>query len=61
VTIDGHPPGASHGLDIDADGYGTIREQRLYQLVRQPGAITDRTVEIEFIDAGAELYSFTFG
>jgi thiol-disulfide isomerase/thioredoxin len=61
VTVDGKSPAAAHGIDVDAEGYGTIREQRLHQLVRQPGAIIDRTVEIEFIDSGAELYSFTFG
>src|SRR5262249_4937639 len=50
VTIDGAPPGNSHGADIDADGRGTVSGQRLYQLVRQGGAISDRTFEIEFLD-----------
>lgn len=61
VRIDGEPPTASHGVDVDADGNGTIVEQRLYQLVRQPAPIEDREIEIEFLDAGAELFSFTFG
>jgi thiol-disulfide isomerase/thioredoxin len=61
VLLDGQPPGAAHGGDIDDQGYGTVTEQRLYQLVRQPGAVTDRTVDIEFLDAGVEAYVFTFG
>jgi thiol-disulfide isomerase/thioredoxin len=61
LLIDGQPPGAAHGADIDEAGYGTIVEQRLYQLIRQPAPIVDRTLEIEFLDAGAELFSFTFG
>jgi len=61
VTIDGQPPGAAHGLDVDEDGSGTVREQRLYQLVRQPKPIVDRTFAIDFRDAGVEALSFTFG
>jgi thiol-disulfide isomerase/thioredoxin len=61
VLLDGKPPGASHGLDVDQDGVGTLREQRMYQLVRQPGAIGDRLFEIEFLDPGAAAFSFTFG
>jgi thiol-disulfide isomerase/thioredoxin len=61
VTIDGQPPGAAHGLDVDEDGNGTVREQRLYQLVRQPKPIVDRTFAIDFRDAGVEALSFTFG
>jgi thiol-disulfide isomerase/thioredoxin len=61
VRIDGVPPGAAHGLDIDAEGNGTLKEHRLYQLIRQPGAIKDRQFEIEFLDPGAEAFSFTFG
>ncbi|MDR5741273.1 cytochrome c biogenesis protein DipZ [Caballeronia sp. LZ016] len=61
VTIDGKPPGASHGADIDADGNGTVTAARLYQLVRQSGPIVDRTFGIEFLDAGARAYAFTFG
>jgi thiol-disulfide isomerase/thioredoxin len=61
VTMDGQPPGAAHGLDVDDGGNGTVVEQRLYQLIRQPGPIADRRFEIEFIDPGVEAFSFTFG
>jgi hypothetical protein len=61
VTLDGKPPGAAHGLDIDAAGFGSLSERRLYQLVRQSDAIADRVFEIEFFGAGAEAYAFTFG
>jgi hypothetical protein len=61
VTIDGRPPGPAHGLDVDEDGNGTLNEPRLYQLIRQPRPIVDRLFEIEFLDAGADAYSFTFG
>jgi len=61
VTMDGQPPGPAHGLDVDDGGTGTVVEQRLYQLIRQPGAIADRRFEIEFLDPGVEVFSFTFG
>jgi cytochrome c biogenesis protein CcdA/thiol-disulfide isomerase/thioredoxin len=61
VTLDGKAPGADHGTDIDADGYGTVTEDRLYQLVRQQGAIQERTFRIEFLTPGVQAYSFTFG
>jgi thiol-disulfide isomerase/thioredoxin len=61
VLIDGQPPGAAHGADVDDQGTGTVAEQRLHQLIRQPGAITDRTFEITFLDPGIQAYSFTFG
>ena len=61
VLVDGEPPGDAHGLDIDADGRGTLAQQRLYQLIREPGAITERTFEITFEAPGAEAYCFTFG
>jgi thiol-disulfide isomerase/thioredoxin len=61
VTIDGHPPGAAHGRDTDADGAGRVVEPRLYQLIRQTKPIVDRDFEIEFLDAGAEAFVFTFG
>jgi hypothetical protein len=61
VSIDGQPPAAAHGSDVDDAGNGTVVEQRLYQLIRQPGAIVDRTFEIEFRDPGAEAFAFTFG
>jgi thiol-disulfide isomerase/thioredoxin len=61
VRIDGQPPGAAHGADVDDQGHGTVTGQRLHQLIRQPGRITDRTFEITFLDPGAQAYSFTFG
>jgi thiol-disulfide isomerase/thioredoxin len=61
VRIDGQPPGAAHGADVDDEGNGILAEQRLHQLVRQPGPITDRTFEITFLGPGVQVYSFTFG
>jgi len=61
VTIDGKAPGDDHGVDTDAEGNGTVTEQRLYQLVRQGGPIADHTFEIRFLDPGLEAYAFTFG
>ena len=61
VSIDGHPPGAAHGLDVDEQGRGTLVEPRLYQLIRQSGSIDDRTFEIAFDAPGVEAYAFTFG
>jgi cytochrome c biogenesis protein CcdA/thiol-disulfide isomerase/thioredoxin len=61
VTIDGKPPGDSHGVDVDADGQGVVTGQRLYQLIRQSATIGDHTFEIRFLDPGVEAYSFTFG
>jgi thiol-disulfide isomerase/thioredoxin len=61
VSLDGQRPGAARGLDVTEDGDGTVAEQRMYQLIRQPGPIGDRTFEIEFLDAGVEAFAFTFG
>ena len=61
VSLDGQPPGPAHGLDVDQAGNGTVNEQRLYQLIRQPAPIVDRAFEIEFLDAGVETLAFTFG
>jgi hypothetical protein len=61
VTLDGNPPREDAGVDVDANGYGTVRENRLYQLVRQRGAIKDRTLTIEFFGKGVQAYAFTFG
>ena len=61
LSIDGQPPAAAHGLDVDQGGNGTVSEQRLYQLVRQPKPIVDRQLVIEFLDAGVEAFAFTFG
>jgi Thioredoxin like C-terminal domain len=61
VLLDGEPPGRSHGVDIDEDGNGVLRDDRMYQLVRQHAAIRDRTLEITFLQPGAKAHSFTFG
>jgi thiol-disulfide isomerase/thioredoxin len=61
VLVDGVPPGEAHGIDVDDQGDGTIAEFRLYQLVRQPVASSDRTFEVTFLDPGAQAYVFTFG
>ncbi|MGF6088248.1 cytochrome c biogenesis protein DipZ [Pseudomonas sp. 18173] len=61
VLIDGKAPGDDHGMDVAPDGSGTVTDQRLYQLVRQSGGVTDRTFSIEFLDPGASAYAFTFG
>jgi cytochrome c biogenesis protein CcdA/thiol-disulfide isomerase/thioredoxin len=61
VTIDGKPPADSHGADVNAEGSGAVDGQRLYQLVRLNGAITDHTFEIQFLDPGVQAFAFTFG
>ena len=61
VTVDGVAPGDNHGVDSGPDGSGEVREPRLYQLIRQKGRVQDRTFEIEFLDPGVEVFSFTFG
>jgi thiol-disulfide isomerase/thioredoxin len=61
VLVDGEPPGAAHGLDVDEEGQGTLSLQRLHQLIRYRRSITDRTFEITFLAPGVEAYAFTFG
>jgi cytochrome c biogenesis protein CcdA/thiol-disulfide isomerase/thioredoxin len=61
VRVDGKPPLGDHGSDTDAQGYGVIDAQKLYQLVRQAAGAKERLFEIEFLDAGAQAYAFTFG
>ena len=61
VLIDGEPPGAADGLDIDDLGNGAVTEPRMYQLIRQADPIADRRFEIEFLDPGVEACAFTFG
>ena len=61
VRIDGQPPGANHGLDVDEHGDATATQRRMYQLIRQTKPIADRQFEIEFLDSGVELFAFTFG
>jgi cytochrome c biogenesis protein CcdA/thiol-disulfide isomerase/thioredoxin len=61
VTIDGAPPGASHGVDADPEGNGVVTGERLYQLIRQSGPVTDHSFEIQFLDPRVRAYAFTFG
>jgi thiol-disulfide isomerase/thioredoxin len=61
VLVDGEAPGWSHGVDLDEDGGGVLRDGRLYQLVREHDGVRERTLEITFLEAGAEAYAFTFG
>jgi hypothetical protein len=61
VTLDGDAPGEAHGTDVQDDGSGELVEQRMYQLIRQRGPIVDRRFAIEFADAGAQGFCFTFG
>ena len=61
VSIDGQPPGAARGVDVDEQGHGTVTEQRMYTLIRQPSPIADRQFEIEFLGPGVEVFAFTFG
>jgi thiol-disulfide isomerase/thioredoxin len=61
VLLDGQPPDAAHGTDVDEAGDGTVTQPRLYQLIRQPGPISERTFQITFLDRGVQAYAFTFG
>ena len=61
VLIDGEAPGRSHGVDVDEDGNGVLRDGRMYQLVRQHDGVRQRTLQITFLEPDAEAYSFTFG
>ena len=61
VLLDSQPPGAAHGADVDDQGNGTLTYPRLYQLIRQPGPVAERTFEITFLDPGVQAYAFTFG
>jgi thiol-disulfide isomerase/thioredoxin len=61
VLLDGDAPGSSHGVDVDEDGNGVLRDGRMYQLVRERDTVGERTLEIAFLEPGAEAYSFTFG
>src|SRR3954470_22939510 len=61
VLLDDKAPGRSHGVDVDEDGNGVLRDGRMYQLVRQHDAVRDRTLEITFLEPGARAHSFTFG
>jgi thiol-disulfide isomerase/thioredoxin len=61
VLLDGHAPGPSHGVDVDEHGAGVLRDGRLYQLVRAHDGVRERTLEVTFLESGAEAYAFTFG
>jgi Thioredoxin like C-terminal domain len=61
VLLDGEPAGPAHGADVDGQGHGMITEPRLYQLIRQPGLVTERIFQVTFRDPGVEAYAFTFG
>lgn len=61
VLLDGEAPGASHGVDVGEDGSGVLEDGRLYQLIRQPEEVRERTLEIAFLGPGAEAFVFTFG
>jgi thiol-disulfide isomerase/thioredoxin len=61
VLLDGNAPGPAHGVDVDEDGNGVLRDGRMYQLLRQPDTVRERTLEITFLEPGAQAYSFTFG
>ena len=61
VVLDGEPPAAAHGLDVDEQGNGTLERPRLHQLIRQPGSVADCTLEIMFDAPGVEAFAFTFG
>ena len=61
VLLDGEAPGRSHGVDVDEDGNGVLDEGRMYQLVREHDTVRERTLEITFLEPGAEAYVFTFG
>jgi hypothetical protein len=61
VLVDGERPGKAHGVDVDEDGSGVLGAGRMYQLVREPDTVRDRTVQVTFLERGAEAYVFTFG
>jgi hypothetical protein len=60
-TVDGKPPADSHRIDVDPNGQGIVTEQRLHQLRRQRGTVTEHTFEITFLDAGVQAYAYTSG
>ena len=46
VSVDGDAPGPSHGVDVDEDGSGLLREGRMYQLLREHDTVRERILEI---------------
>jgi thiol-disulfide isomerase/thioredoxin len=61
VLLDSEPPADAHGIDVDEEGQGVVTQQRLHQLIRQPGQPAEHLFEITFLDPGVEAYVFTFG
>jgi cytochrome c biogenesis protein CcdA/thiol-disulfide isomerase/thioredoxin len=61
VLLDGAAPTDDRGMDVDSQGNGTVKEYRLYQLIRQKGKVEDRTFQIQFLDPSVQVYAFTFG
>ena len=61
VLLDGQAPGPSHGVDVEEDGTAVLQDGRLYQLIRQDGEVYERTLEVVFLEPGAQAYVFTFG
>jgi hypothetical protein len=61
LLLDGNAPGPSHGVDVDEDGNGVLRDGRLYQLVREHDAVRDRMLQMTFLEPGVQAYAFTFG
>jgi thiol-disulfide isomerase/thioredoxin len=61
ITVNGAPPKKDAGMDVDPNGVGVVREHRLYNLVRLAGPVIETEFVIEFLDAGVDAYSFTFG
>lgn len=61
LLLDGEPPGPSHGVDVDEEGNGLLRDGRLYQLAREHDGVQERTLDITFLEPGAGAYVFTFG
>jgi hypothetical protein len=61
ALLDGEAPGRSHGVDVDEDGNGLLWDGRRYQLAREHYAVRERTLEITFLEAGAEACAFSSG
>jgi hypothetical protein len=44
VLLDGLVLGGAQGTDVDSEGNGMLVEQRLYQLIRQRGSVSEHTL-----------------
>ncbi|OHA27078.1 MAG: hypothetical protein A3C06_01095 [Candidatus Taylorbacteria bacterium RIFCSPHIGHO2_02_FULL_46_13] len=61
VMLDGEVlPANMRGKDVDANGYVTIQENRLYRLV-EDSAWGQHTLELQIESPGLDAYTFTFG